>query len=453
MKNKYNRLIEKFLFYIPFLTFILYTNVHYVFSMQSNSKFISFIINIFNKLYMKGPYIFIGLTLALAIYIFINGSKKQKIITIVTIVGCFLMCFNLTEDSIKIGFLTVLLFISSYLMGILYVISLFIYIKNKNINDIKKKIIKGMKFIVIYVGITFLLAYISNTSQYSYVTVEQGLTGWIRSTNALGHALVFLLPLFILFYIKDRKNNYLFYIILITVLDLLIGTKACYFGLLSILFIITLYLFIDFLRNKKYHYFKLLSLAIILGIVLIISPNLYVIKNIDESIKYNTNEKGIIDIANFVTSNRDNNVKIIQPVFNDSNWFTKAFGMGLYYPKFRFIYVELDLLDILYSRGIYGFLLYITFFGTIIVNMIIKNFNNIKRHFDIEYLLMFLTIFYIGFASIFVGHVVFNLMPLTVAIMIVLYYITIVNKKMNVEVINNTKKDKKDNRNTKKIKI
>lgn len=433
MKNKYNRIIEKFLFYIPFLTFILYTSVHYVFSMQSNSKFISFIINMFNKLYMKGPYIFIGLTLVLAIYIFINGSKKQKLITIATIVGCFLMCFNLTAESIKTWFLTVLLFISSYLIGIFYVISLFIYIKNKNVNDIKKKIIAGMKFIVIYVGIIFLLAVISNTSQYSYVTAEQGLTAWIRSTNALGHALVFLLPLFILFYIKDRKNNYLFYIIVITVLELLIGTKACYFGLLSTLFIIILYLFIDFLKNKKYHYFKLLSLTIILGIVLTISSNLYVIDNIGEGIKYNTNEQGIVDIANFVTSNRANNVKIINPVFNDSNMFTKMFGMGLYYPKFRFIYVELDLLDILYSRGVYGLLLYVVFFGTLIISVIRKNFNNIKKHFDIEYLLMFLTLFYIGFASVFVGHVVFNLMPLTVAIMVMLYYIVIVNRKIETK--------------------
>lgn len=429
MKNKNNNIIENFLFYIPFLTFLLYTNVHYVFAMKSNSKFISMIINFFNKLYMKGPYIFLGIALILAIYVLINGSKKQRIITIATIIGCLLMCCNLTNDNIKVGFLTTLFFISSYLMGILYMLSISIYMKDKKINDIQKKVITGVKLIVIYVGIIFLLATLSNTNQYSYSSAEEGMTAWIRSTNALGHALVFLLPLFILFYVRDKKINYLFYIIVITILDLLIGTKACYYGLLSTLLIVNLYLFIDFLKKKKHHYFKLLSLVIVLGLVLVSSSKLYVNDNIEESIKFNTNEQGKLDIVNFVTSSRDENVDAIKPFFNDSNISTKIFGLGIYYPRFNFVYVEFDLLDILYLRGIYGLILYITFFGTIIVNIFRGFFKDIKKHFDIDYLLMFLTLGYIGFASLFVGHVIFNLMPLTVAIMVMLYYLFIINKK------------------------
>jgi hypothetical protein len=91
---------------------------------------------------MKGPYIFLGLSLILAIYIFINGSKKQRLITIATIVGCFLMCFNLTAESIKIGFLTVLLFVSSYLIGVLYAISLFIYKKIKILMILKRRLLR-----------------------------------------------------------------------------------------------------------------------------------------------------------------------------------------------------------------------------------------------------------------------------------------------------------------------
>lgn len=437
MKNKYSKIIEKILFYVPLLTFILYTNVHYVFSMRSNSKLISFIINIFNNLYIKSHYIFIGLSLVLVIYIFINGSKRQKLITIATIVGCFFMCFNLTADSIRIGFSTVLTFVSLYLMGIVYIVSIFIHIKKESIHDIKKKIIKVMKIIVIYIGVTFLLSYISNTMQYSYIYPEQGLTGWIRSTNALGHALVFLLPLFILFHIKDEKNNYLFYIIVIVFLDIKIGTKACYFGLLSTLFIVILYLFIDFIKRKKYHYSKLISLTIILGFVMIINPNLYVTKKIEETVQQNTNVKGIVDITNTFTSGRYNKVDIIQPVFNDSNISTKVFGMGIYYPKFQFIYIELDLFDMLYSRGIYGLLLYVIFFGTIIVNMIIKHLKNIIKHFDIDYLLMFLTLFYIVFASVFVGHIVFNLMTITIISVIMVYYTIIINSIFDAQTKNN----------------
>lgn len=442
MKNKYNNVVEKFLFYIPVLTFVLYTSVHNVFAMRSNSDFISFIIEILNMFYMKGSYIFLLISLALAIYVLINGNTKHKLITVATILGSFLMCFNLNRESIDNGiFLTVLLFVSSYLMGILYILAISIYTKGKDTTDIKNKIIKSAKAVVIYVGIIFLLAIISNTNQYSYVTEEQGLTAWIKSTNALGHALVFLLPLFVLLYIQDKKYNYLFYIIVIATLDLLIGTKACYYGLLSTLFVSIIYLIIDSLRNKKYHIYKLLSLIVILIISLVVSSNLYVRKNIDMSIKQNTNEQGRLDVINFVTSGRIENVKIINPVFNKSKPIVKIFGLGLYYPKYDFIYVEFDLLDILYSRGIYGLILYFSFFGTIIFKIFKKVFDSIKnKKFNINYLLMLLTIGYIAFASLLVGHVAFNLMTITVAVIVIYGYIFIIRKIEEPEIVRKGKK-------------
>ena len=54
--------------------------------------------------------------------------------------------------------------------------------------------------------------------------------------------------------------------------------------------------------------------------------------------------------------------------------------------------------------------------------MCIRVFKNVKNNFDVDVIFMFLTLSYIGFASIFVGHVLFNLMPLTVAIMVIIYY-------------------------------
>ncbi len=429
MKNRFNKITEKILFFIPFLAFILYTNVVFSFARNSNSGFVSIIINCFNKLYMKGPYIFLTISLILAIYVLINGSGKQKLITFATIIGCTLMFLNLDEVSIEIGFLTILLSLSSYLMGILYPMSIYIFIKDKDITFIQKKIISVVKSITIYLVIIFVLAALSNTNQYSYIIAKQGVTGWIRSTNGLGHALVFLLPLFVLLYVKDKKHRYLFYIIGIAILDLLIGTKACYYGLISTLVITNLYLLIDFVKKKHYHYFKLISLIIVLGSAIIISSNLYVTHNIEESILSNTNEQGQVNIVNFVISNRQDNFNTIKPVFNNSDLPTKIFGLGLYYPRFDFIYVEFDLIDILYSRGIYGLILYVTFFGIFLISILKKSFTKINKRFDIDYVLMILTIGYIGFASLFVGHVMFNLMSLTVAIITIYYYAFTINKE------------------------
>ena len=433
---------------MPFLMFILYTNVHFSFAVKSNSNLVFSILKLFNALYMRGPYIFFIISIFLAIYIFINANKKQKIISIATIVGCFLMYSSLLNRESNIDSLTTLLFVSSYLIGIFYAISLIIYLKDKKVIDINKKIIKSAKACVIYIAIIFVVAVLSNTSHYSYEAYEQGITAWFRSTNGLGHALVFLLPLFILFYVKEKKKRYLFYIIIISILDLVIGTKACYYGLLSTLFITILYLVIDFFKNKKYHYTKLLSLFIIFLASIIVSGNLYVTSNIKKNIEYNTNEQGKVDVIDFVISGRDDNVITIRPYFRESDIFTKTFGLGLYYPRFDFIYVELDLLDLLYSRGLYGFLLYVIFFGAIVVDIFKQGFKKIKKCFDIDILLMILTLAYVGFASIFVGHVLFNLMPLTVAIMVVIYYMFIIKKeneipeKIETNIIKRSKKKK-----------
>lgn len=429
MKNKYNVVIEKLLLFMPFLMFILYTNVHFSFAVKSNSNLVFSILKLFNALYMRGPHIFFIISIFLAVYIFINANKKQKIISTATMVGCFLMYCSLLNRESNVDSLTTLLFISSYLIGIFYTISLIIYLKDKRIVDINKKIMKSAKACVIYISIVFVVAVLSNTSHYSYEAYEQGITAWFRSTNGLGHALVFLLPLFILFYVKEKKNKYLFYIIIISILDLVIGTKACFYGLISTLLVTVLYLIIDFFKNKKYHYTKLLSLLIISLAAILISGNLYVTNNIKKNIEYNTNEQGKVDVVNFVISGRDDNISKISPFFSKSDMFTKTFGLGLYYPRFNFIYVELDLFDLLYSRGIYGFLLYVIFFGAIVVEIFKESFKNIKKHFDIGILLMILTLSYIGFASMFVGHVLFNLMPLTVAILVVLYYMFIIKKE------------------------
>lgn len=425
-------MIEKLLLFIPFLMFILYTNVHFSFAIKTTSNLIFSILKLFNALYMKGPYIFFIISLTLAVYIFINGNKKQKIITVATMIGCFFMYYSLVKRGSNIDYLTTLLFVSSYLIGIFYTISFIIYLKDKKISDINKVIIKSAKACVIYIGIVFILAVLSNTSQYSYEAYEQGITAWFRSTNGLGHSLVFLLPLFVLFYVKDKKNKYLFYIIVISILDLVIGTKACYYGLLSTLFITILYLVIDFFKNKKYHYTKLLSLFIILLVSILISGNLYVTNNIKKNIEYNTNEQGNFDVVNYIISDRYDSVDEIKSFFRESDMLTKTFGLGIYYPRFDFIYIELDLFDLLYSRGLYGLLLYIIFFGAIVVEILKQSFKNIKKHFDIDILLMMLTLGYIVFASMFVGHVVFNLMPLTVAVLVVLYYMFIIKKQNEI---------------------
>ena len=63
--------------------------------------------------------------------------------------------------------------------------------------------------------------------------------------------LLFLLPLFVSLYIKDKGYKYLFYIIVIGLIDLLISTKACYYGLISTLIVGIIYLIIDFITKEN----------------------------------------------------------------------------------------------------------------------------------------------------------------------------------------------------------
>ena len=87
--KKYVSIVERFLFYIPFFMFILYTTVNYAYASRTNSELVLKIIGFFNQLFLIGPYIFLIMALILAIYIMIKGNSKQIIITAITFLGCF----------------------------------------------------------------------------------------------------------------------------------------------------------------------------------------------------------------------------------------------------------------------------------------------------------------------------------------------------------------------------
>ena len=137
--KKYVSIVERFLFYIPFFMFILYTTVNYAYASRTNSELVLKIIGFFNQLFLIGPYIFLIMALILAIYIMIKGNSKQIIITVITFLGCFFTFHNVfTFKNDQAQYLTSLLFVATYLLGIYYTIALFIYLKDKEFKQVKE---------------------------------------------------------------------------------------------------------------------------------------------------------------------------------------------------------------------------------------------------------------------------------------------------------------------------
>ena len=427
MREKTIKFITKYteiiLPYIPLALLLLFTKIDSYKILFVNNDIIRGLLDLLSNIYPIGPYIFILMALLLTLYILFIGSQKQKIIMIITIIGGFLTYNNsMILKDFKMSFKTELLFISLYLLGILYPISLYNYFQKLNFDQIEKKVRSSLNIFIIIIIFNFIFAYLTDTFTYSYYYSQAGFSGWYIITNGIGHSLLFLLPLYMIYYIKDSNYKSLLYIIAITVIGLLIGTKAFYFSLIATLLLTTIYFIYTFFKNKNIQIFKMVPIIVILFTVFMSHDSLPVSTNIDLGIKDNMDEYGNLNVLDFTLKGRNETANIIKEDFDNSNLIVKTFGMGLYYPKYNFAYVELDYLDLLISRGVYGTLLYLSFifFGLITV------FTNVKNKFkkvDKTLLLFFLlTLGYIFVASMFVGHVIFDMVTLNITILLLMFY-------------------------------
>jgi len=433
--KKLENILINLLIWLPFFVVVFYTRINFSYILKVDNIILYSIIEVFNFLYSISPYIYLITALSFGVIAVIRKNKTLTYITVITIVGAAFTYMNsLGIKEFTVNFKVELAFISFYLIGIIYLFLLKDVIKNINIKKIDVILEKVLKAIVIYISIIFLLSIFTDTYFLTYNFFDQGISGWFSASNALGHFLIMTLPVLVYFYFKEKKDDLIIYIFLTITLMLLLGTKATYYAVYGTLVMAISVPIYKYLKTKKMNY-KIIPIGLILIIIIVFNNYLFAASNIESSLNSNTyidyiDGKEKINLGDFVLNHRQYNVLYTNDRFIKSNVLKKAFGFGVYYPKYNYLYVEMDLFDLLYSRGIYGVILYIVLYGYFLID-ILRNLLiiNKEKHLN-KIIFLGISIGLTMLVSFFVGHILFNMMTLSMYIVIINYFNKLIKKEV-----------------------
>ena len=350
---------------------------------------------------------------------------------------------------------------------------LFMYVfKDENIKPVKTSLVIAL---TIYI-LSIYIAILTGTSSFTYPVEQMGVKGWFESGNSLSAILV--LSMFVILPIIKKTTNSkekIIYILIIALVGIFlitqIGTRV---GLFGFILVLGLYIFLEILFsslknkriNKKIIFVGIAIIAVIAIVVLIFGSNTFTrrkhmqeesknsydenqeevahltgdVLDIRESITNNTIEEGYLseaerksfielyDIANKynLKSNDQRTHQIIYNLLlvkNQHNPILILFGNG-YLNNFRELVLEMELMSFLLNFGIFGFILYIVPFLSILIYAFVQIIKNIKK-IDNECVMLFLGSGFAYVLSLLSGYVFFNSSSM---IIVIILHVSMINK-------------------------
>lgn len=374
-----------------------------------------------------------------AIYIFKNANKKEKLYF--TLIGMLYILYGaihlivmkslitkasygnvINEAQYILNFTFLMIYFVIYLYVFIYrkINEKDVYELIKNDDGIRKlkKSITIMCFIYI---ISIAISIITKTSSYTYNETSTGFKGWIESGNSLSAILLLSLTV-ILCQIKKSNNIYtvLTFIMTAIYLTTMIGTRT---GLIGTFLILTIYFLLEiiFSRNKKIITIGLVILTIFAIFVGIFGSNTIKRRKQMNSAKYEiidekTNEvgtmtgdmlriknkiidneledsymseaqkKSVIDLYKYskkhnFAGNDTRRQQLIYNIYlvkNQKNVISILFGNG-YKTNFREMVMENELASMILNFGIIGFILYVMPIIILLIYSIIVAIKNRKK--------------------------------------------------------------------------
>lgn len=417
------------------------------------------------------------ISIIVIMYVIIKDKNRWKIIGVGAAYGIYALIHIFIFYKIRTGCsYGSVLHEMQYLMNYSFMILnlfLFMYIfRKENIKPVEKSLFIA---IAIYI-LSIFIAIATGTSSFTYPVEQMGYKGWFESGNSLSAILVLsmfvLLPAIKQLETGKEKIAYISVIALIGIfLMTQIGTRV---GLFGFILVLGLYIFLEILfsliKNKKLNKKILFSgvgiVAAIVIVVLALGSNTFTrrkhmqqesqssydetqeevahltgdVLNIHKAITENTLEEGYLseaekqsflelyDIANKYNL-KSNDQRMHQIIYNlclvknQQNIGLILFGNG-YLNNFRELVLEMELMSFLLNFGLFGFVLYVVPFLTLMIYAFVQIIKNIKK-IDVQCVMLFLGSGFAYVLSLLSGYVFFNSSSM---IIVIILHVGLINK-------------------------
>lgn len=330
----------------------------------------------FTSFISVGTIVKMGLVMFSFIYVFFitkSKYKKKSIIYYSSLLLYIILYFIAKPD--LVGYFTELKFIFKIMFFPIILVCLCNYIEDYKINYIE--IEKLLKFNVVFMSLTIIIAFLTNTDFPAYVRENIGSVGWYYAANEVGVILTMLFP-FVFKKVLNRNYKTIIASLIIIVAMLLIGTKVSFLGTLLPSVLLLIYVLFKE-KNKK----NLLKNSLVLTLFIIFVLFLYPYSSLSKVIDYYKNSSfGSGDLL----SSRGVLLSNTTRTYMDSDLTDKLMGIGWtnrnsIKDNDISVAIEMDFHDIFYRYGIIGSLIYFIPIIFILILMVryliihIKNYN------------------------------------------------------------------------------
>ncbi len=346
-----------------------------------------------------------GIVMVLAMYYLFKNSKNRNNIYLflVYLIIELIYTYAYLRTSIFSEFKNVIV-----IFYLPFMILFFNYYRNEKIDNKLMLIINFVYLFLIVIPFLFGLGFNTYTGEDG----KSAFLGFFYDGNELSALLILLLPISIDYMIKNKEYLHLAsYMFLYLLSIVIVGTKVLLLGT----FIVILYFFIRKLITveKKKRLILTLGILTFIGITISVLPFTPVYKNLIISMDY-YGVKSIFDlfkpkfIDNIIFSNRIAFAIEVYKTFGSSALYI-IFGIGKSM-LMNIKDVEIDIMDIFYSIGVLGTIIYLYTFG--------KNVFKISGVYKFTFILLFII-------SLFSGHILIKPMVSTfLSVMFLLDYNT-----------------------------
>ena len=244
----------------------------------------------------------------------------------------------------------------------------------------------------------------------SYEITKSGTLGFYNSANEISGIVSILLPVAIINF-KEKSNMFLKILlgIIYLVVIFMIGTKTPLLALLITIGMLFLWIIINCLKSKKYKPIIYSLLIILIGIIsmIIIVPKTNFYKNIEVHLDYLEVDSDIDVfkdeelIDHFIFSQRLTFWNDRESEFEDVIVYQKLVGIGYLNDGKLSKTVEMDYVDVYYSHGIIGFIVFFSAYIYVLVDIFKeKSKINFERYMFITSFILILVL------SLFTGHII-----------------------------------------------
>lgn len=191
----------------------------------------------------------LALTVLIPLYALIFTKERKKLLITIGVITAF-CCLHIL-NGFRVGYINFFLDVK-YMLLVCHAILLcfsfmFLYEKEDLISQIKN----ALKIVVSFVAITYYLSYFLKSGSHTYIYSQLGWTGWNNTPSVFSVILSALFPFTVYLCVKSGKKRHLFFLLPLSFMYILNGTKATYLTMIFTLLGYAVFVIAEYFINKK----------------------------------------------------------------------------------------------------------------------------------------------------------------------------------------------------------